>query len=938
MAKDKVTVKGGNYKKLIITQSEKDTLMSISQQAVDKGEHGGLAAFTYLIGIDRFKSALSSIKNTKEPSVVISPVPASAGKYTVFVGEKDLTLTVTSAKTTKSSPTKQKSKGSSAPTPTSSSSPSSSPATSSPSDLGSSPDMDDGGEEVGSSGGRRVRGGYYTTVSKSGRLIRRRFRTGSDYEQAEISASKGLDQLTAERLASGESLGSAIGGGISERTQAAVTNVQRKFDPINLAQNIPLIGKSLAAMVGKDRPDDLAAITGIQGRIPDEDDLIDDYADDSGRTKFTAKKISRGSSSVDGNAIVVLSVIAKNTMALVGMSRDLNVIRQNVISIGKHLGAKTTNKADIQMLKEGELEEKADVQSGQQGLLSQIRDILADRMKKDDISDNFEEENSKEESDRHKELVDAILGVGKGNKTAKKEKDEKDESKGGFLDKAKGMMGGAKDALKGLGDMAKGVLALAASLWIISKALQNFATISWESVAKGITTLAALALSTKLIKEVDSSKALLALGASLFIVSKALENFADISWESIGKGVISLAALAASTKLLSGGVSAAASLILLAAGVWAISKALQSFADLSWEDIGKGILSIGLLAAGASALSGLAPAIAITAAAIGLLGGAIWLLGKGLASVSESFDLMVENIKSLGELDGMNLLKVAAGIGAISLALLAFGGAQMATALTNLVTNFLSIGQDSPVEQLEKIGQAGPGIEKAADGMERLADAMQKFSDIDADNFSDLMDTLNDFPWLKATMYAAAGGVFNVTTKQGTISGGAGKYAQPGQAPAESTTPSAIPGKSASKVTTSSGKVSGSLSGVTIDQIKSHPNFKKYYDQAISEGSDKVSAIQEATMMVKEDMIKEQSKVAPVSQPQPLSSRMNDSVKENLSLTSQQNQGSAPVIVNSPSSTTVVNNNSGGGMGVVPGVRNDDSVLTRLQYQNYRII
>ena len=75
-----------------------------------------------------------------------------------------------------------------------------------------------------------------------------------------------------------------------------------------------------------------------------------------------------------------------------------------------------------------------------------------------------------------------------------------------------------------------------------------------------------------------------------------------------------------------------------------------------------------------------------------------------------------------------------------------------------MVGNLLTIGSDSPVEQLIKIGDRGEGIQKAADGMEKLGSAMGAFSKIDKKS----MEAINDFPWLKATAFVAAGGSMQV--------------------------------------------------------------------------------------------------------------------------------------------------------------------------------
>ena len=126
--------------------------------------------------------------------------------------------------------------------------------------------------------------------------------------------------------------------------------------------------------------------------------------------------------------------------------------------------------------------------------------------------------------------------------------------------------------------------------------------------------------------------------------------------------------------------------------------------------------------------------------------------------------------------------------------------------------------------------------------------------------------------------------------------------------------------------------VSGTLSGVSTEQITSNPNFKKYYDEALKlNPNDKEAAYQEAAMQIKNEMVKVQQ----ISTPNKISARMNDSVKENVSLTGEQKTTQAPVVVNAPS-TKVINNQGSSGGGSPTKIRNDEAILTRLQYQTMR--
>jgi hypothetical protein len=202
----------------------------------------------------------------------------------------------------------------------------------------------------------------------------------------------------------------------------------------------------------------------------------------------------------------------------------------------------------------------------------------------------------------------------------------------------------------------------------------------------------------------------------------------------------------------------AAAMIVLGGAVFVMGKALKEFESLEWETIGKGMAAIAGFGVIAALLGVAVKPIALGAAALGLLGGALWVVGEAMQAVGQGFKDMTEGIERLAQLDGSNLLSVAAGVGALGLAMAAFGAGQAVAGLGQLVGNLLTIGSDSPVEQLIKIGERGQGVKDAAEGMEKLGTAMGAFSKIDKKS----MEAINDFPWLKATAFVAAGGSMSV--------------------------------------------------------------------------------------------------------------------------------------------------------------------------------
>lgn len=566
-----------------------------------------------------------------------------------------------------------------------------------------------------------------------------------------------------------------------------------------------------------------------------------------------------------------LRVISKNTGALLGMARDINVIRQNVVNLAKHFGSKVSTKADARMLKEGELREKANVAGGGGGgatpaqppgagggfldklkgfgkqLGDWAKNLLALSAALWITAKAFQEfanvkwvgvikgtvamfmlakaAKNAEDGDASKTILalgvgvlalaygmnkfadvrwigiiegtvamfalakaakvagdgdgyKSILAIGAGVLMLAYGMDKFADVRWiGVIEGTVAMFALAKAAkAAGDGDASKTILALGVGTFALAYAFEKFASVPFMGMLKGIATMMLLAKAAETAGDTSAAATILAIGASVWILSEAFQNFAEVSWTDFLKGIAAMGALVVVTNLASSSLAGGAGMLLLAAAVWGISKAFQNFAELSWGDVLKGIVTIGVLAVGAAALAALALPIAITAGALLLLGGALVVVGAGLSAIGEGLESLVhmsDSIKELAQIDGKNLLMVAAGIGAISLALLAFGAAQMGSALANLVSNFLSFGQDSPVEKLRELSEIdGRALQRVGNGLATIADAMEAMAGVDTDNIQELMDALDDFPWLRATLYAKAGGMFNVVTKNAQITGG----------------------------------------------------------------------------------------------------------------------------------------------------------------------
>lgn len=245
-----------------------------------------------------------------------------------------------------------------------------------------------------------------------------------------------------------------------------------------------------------------------------------------------------------------------------------------------------------------------------------------------------------------------------------------------------------------------------------------------------------------------------ALGSGVSAIGKGIGDGIGAIFKGILGGLSEGIKMFASAKTVAG----IAVMGLLTAVVWGMSKALENFANLDWETLGKAGITIAALI-GAGALAGtFAPLLGIGALALTGLGGAVWVIGAAMEQMGEGLDRFTAGIERLAAVDGDNLLGVAAGVAALGAAIAAFGAGQAVAGLGTLVGNLLTIGQDSPVEQLIKIGTVGAGVKDAADGLGAMSGAMKEFAKVDSNS----MKAVKDFPWEQATKFAAAGGAMSV--------------------------------------------------------------------------------------------------------------------------------------------------------------------------------
>ena len=216
---------------------------------------------------------------------------------------------------------------------------------------------------------------------------------------------------------------------------------------------------------------------------------------------------------------------------------------------------------------------------------------------------------------------------------------------------------------------------LGAAMIIFAKAISNMGKMSWDEIARGLTTLAgALGIIVVTFKTLPKnilfqSLAMLDIATTITILAKALSTLGKMSWEEISKGLLAMAGslgiIVATFALMKNKILDATALFILVGALLILAQVLQTLGSMSLVAIGTSLLAL----AGAFGVIGLAGLLlAPLTPAILALAGAIAILGIGCLAV------------------GVGLLAFSAGLAA-----LAVSGTAGAVALVAVVTSIVGL-------------------------------------------------------------------------------------------------------------------------------------------------------------------------------------------------------------------------------------------------------
>lgn len=226
---------------------------------------------------------------------------------------------------------------------------------------------------------------------------------------------------------------------------------------------------------------------------------------------------------------------------------------------------------------------------------------------------------------------------------------------------------------------AKNVISTSASLIlfggamkILASAMSDFGSMSWESIAKGLVAMGGalieISIGMRLMPKdtIIISAGLVVFAAAMNLLVIALVKMGNMSWESIAKGLVamggSIAILAIGLYAMNGTLAGSAALLIAAGALALIAPALVLLGSMSWESIGKGLITL----AGAIAIFGLS-ALILSPLIIPMLalGGAFVLLGVGMVGIGVGLLLVGLGLTALAS--GFTLLAGVTTVGATAI-------------------------------------------------------------------------------------------------------------------------------------------------------------------------------------------------------------------------------------------------------------------------------
>ena len=289
---------------------------------------------------------------------------------------------------------------------------------------------------------------------------------------------------------------------------------------------------------------------------------------------------------------------------------------------------------------------------------------------------------------------------------------------------SKSLSKGGPTIIKGASQM----VIFAAAIKVLASACEDLSALDWEGLAKGLVGVGVLLAEVSLFmntakfsgQSVTTATGIVILSGAIKILASACEDFAQMNWGEIGRGLTSigivLAEIVAFTRLTGNAqhvIATSAALIGIGAAMKILAAAVKDFSAMNWNELAVGLVGMaGALAtvtiavnfmpknmiAIGTGLIAVSTALFIMASALENMGGMEWNeIAKGLVALGGSLGIMAVGLRAMtGTLSGSAAMLVAASALAILTPVLSILGAMSWTAivkgLVSLAGAFTVIG------------------------------------------------------------------------------------------------------------------------------------------------------------------------------------------------------------------------------------------------------
>ena len=207
---------------------------------------------------------------------------------------------------------------------------------------------------------------------------------------------------------------------------------------------------------------------------------------------------------------------------------------------------------------------------------------------------------------------------------------------------------------KNITKFAGQMILMSAAIGAVAIAGKYLSSMSWGELAKGGVALvgvtALLVTAAKVMNDGYSSITkfgiqMVLMASAMTIMAPVLKSLGDMSWENIGKGLltiaVSLTELAVGLKAMSGSLSGSAALLVAAGAIAVLAPTLERLGNMSLENIMKSLVAIAgafvVIGVAGLALQPLIPVILGLAGAFALFGIAALGTGAGISLIAAGF-------------------------------------------------------------------------------------------------------------------------------------------------------------------------------------------------------------------------------------------------------------------------------------------------------------